>query len=199
MTRTLTRLAAPAALTLPALTLLATPAFAHTGLHGFGFAAGLSHPFSGLDHMLVMAGIGIWAAQLGGRNLWLVPVAFVGTMLLGAGLALVGSPLPQVELGIAGSVIAIGLLISLGTKLPSAAASALVALMALFHGHAHGTELPAMASAWGYAAGFVLSTAMLHVIGLGLGFVTFKYTRPAVLKIVGLLTMMAGGAMVAGL
>lgn len=193
MTRTLTRLAAAAA-----LTLLATPAFAHTGLHGFGFAAGLAHPFNGLDHMLVMAGIGIWAAQLGGRNLWLVPLAFVATMLLGAGLALVGFPLPQVELGIAGSVIAIGLLVGLGTKLPSAAASALVALMAVFHGHAHGTDLPAMASAWTYAAGFVLSTSLLHVIGLGLGLVTFKYTRPMVLKIVGLLTMMAGGAMVAG-
>lgn len=198
MTRTLTRLAALAALTAPVLTLIATPALAHTGFHTTGFAAGLSHPFNGLDHMLVMAGIGIWAAQLGGRNLWLVPLAFLVTMILGAGLALIGFPLPHAELGIAGSVIATGMLIGLGTRLPSAAAGALVALMALFHGHAHGTELPAMASAWSYAAGFMLSTSLLHVIGLGLGLVTFKCARPVALKLAGLLTMMAGGAMVAG-
>lgn len=201
---TLTRLAAAAAptfsalITFPVLTFVATPAFAHTGLHGLGFAAGLSHPFNGLDHLLVMAGIGVWAAQLGGRNLWLVPLAFVATMILGAMLALAGFPLPDVELGVAGSVIVIGLLVSLGTRMPSAAAGALVALMALFHGHAHGTELPSMASAWSYGAGFVLTTGALHLVGLGLGWAVFNYAKPAVLKIAGAVTVIAGGAMVAG-
>lgn len=193
MTRTLTRLAAAAA-----ISLFATPAFAHTGFHAGGFAAGLSHPFSGLDHMLVMAGIGVWAAQLGGRNLWLVPSAFLVTMIAGAGLALIGFPLPHVELGIAGSVIATGLLIALGTRLPSGAAAGLVALMALFHGHAHGTELPAMASAWSYAAGFILSTSLLHAIGLGVGWTAIQYAKSTAIKIAGLLAAFVGGAMVAG-
>ncbi|MDY0872439.1 HupE/UreJ family protein [Dongia rigui] len=190
---TLTRFAAIAA-----LTLMATPAFAHTGFHASGFVAGLSHPFNGLDHVLVMAGIGIWAIQLGGRNLWLVPLAFVATMVLGAGLALMNFPLPEVELGIAGSVVVIGMLVGFGARLPAGTAAALIALMALFHGHAHGTELPAMASVWGYAAGFVLSTAMLHAIGLGLGLAVFRLARPAVLRAAGVLTALAGLAMVSG-
>ncbi|MBK8160185.1 MAG: HupE/UreJ family protein [Rhodospirillaceae bacterium] len=194
MTRTLTRLAAAAA-----LISLATPAFAHTGHHAAGFAAGLAHPFSGLDHLLAMAGIGVWAAQLGGHNRWRVPLAFVGTMLLGAGLALVGFPLPQVGLGIAGSVIAIGLLVGLGTKLPNAAAIALAALVALFHGHAHGTELPTMASAWNYGMGFVLATSLLHMAGLGLGHIAFRTARPVLLKLAGLATALAGGVLVAGI
>ena len=193
MTRTLTRLAAIAA-----LILLATPAFAHTGLHGSGLAAGFAHPFSGLDHLLAMAGIGVWAAQLGGRNLWLVPIAFVGMMLLGALLALIAVPLPQVELGIAGSVLAVGLLVGFGARLPSAAAAALAALMALSHGHAHGSEIPAMMSAWGYGAGFVLATGLLHVAGLGIGLLSFRYARPALLTFAGLGTALVGGALVAG-
>jgi len=193
MTKTLTRFAAAAA-----LTLLATPAFAHTGLHTTGFTAGLGHPFSGLDHVLVMAGIGIWAAQLGGRNLWRVPAAFVATMMLGAGLALVSVPLPAVELGIAGSVIVIGILVGLGARLPAGAAMALAALMALFHGHAHGTELPAMASASSYAVGFLLATAALHVIGLGLGLAVFRNARPDLLRLAGMGTALAGLFMVSG-
>lgn len=190
---TLTRFAAVAA-----FTLFATPAFAHTGFHANGFMAGLSHPFNGLDHMLVMAGIGIWAAQLGGRNLWLVPLVFVATMIAGAGLALASFPLPEVELGIAGSVIAIGLLIGAGARLPSGAAATLVGLMALFHGHAHGTELPEMASAWSYAAGFMLSTAALHVVGLGLGLAVFRAARPVLLRLAGVALALAGMVMVSG-
>jgi urease accessory protein len=190
---TLTRFAAAAV-----LALFATPAFAHTGFHADGFAVGLSHPFSGLDHMLVMAGVGIWAAQLGGRHLWLVPLAFVATMVLGAGLALISFPLPEVELGIAGSVIAIGALAGLGARMPTGAATAIAGLMALFHGHAHGTELPALASAWGYAAGFVLSTAVLNAIGLCLGFAVFRVTKPAILGAAGIVTAVIGLGMVSG-
>jgi urease accessory protein len=193
MTLTLTRLAASAA-----LISLATPAFAHTGLHSNGFAAGFAHPFSGLDHLLAMAGVGVWAAQLGGRNLWRVPLAFVGTMLLGALLSGIAVPLPQVELGIAGSVLAIGLLVGFGAKMPGASAAALVALMALFHGHAHGSALPATASAWSYVAGFVLATSLLHAAGLGLGLGAFRFARPVFLKAAGLAAALAGGALVAG-
>lgn len=195
---TLTRFAAPRLSALAAFSLFATPAFAHTGFHATGFWAGLSHPFNGLDHVLVMAGIGIWAAQLGGRHLWLVPLAFVVTMIVGAGLALAQVPLPAVELGIAGSVIAIGVLVGVGARMPSGAAAALVGLMALFHGHAHGTELPEMASAWSYAAGFVASTTALHVIGLGVGLAVFRLARPAVLRIAGLATALIGVVMVSG-
>lgn len=170
MKKTLTSLAA-----LAGFVFLTTPALAHTGLHSTGFAAGISHPLGGLDHLLVMAGTGIWAARLGGRDLWLVPLAFVGAMIMGAAVALIGFPLPYVELGIAGSVIVIGLLAGLGARLPGAAA--LVAALAVFHGHAHGTELPKMASAWSYGAGFVLSTGLLHAIGIGLGLAAYLF-RP---------------------
>jgi urease accessory protein len=179
--------------------LAATPALAHTGHSASGFAAGLMHPINGLDHLLVMLGVGLWAAQLGGRNLWLVPLAFVATMLLGAGLSLGGLPLPQVELGIAGSVIAIGLLIGLGARLPGGLAAALVALLAIFHGHAHGSELPTAASATFYAMGIVLSTLALHGIGLVLGLGVRRVAKPALACAAGFATAVLGGAILAGI
>lgn len=187
------------ALLIPFMTLLASPALAHTGHGTDGFTAGLSHPFNGLDHMLAMVGVGLWAAQLGGRNLWLVPSAFVGTMVLGAALALYGIALPQVELGIAGSVLVIGLLIGLGTRAPTGLAAAIVALLALFHGYAHGSELPAAASAAGYAIGFVVATSLLHLAGLALGFAIQTWAKPAFGRALGILTALMGGALVLGL
>lgn len=187
------------ALLIPFVTLLASPAVAHTGHGADGFAAGLLHPFNGLDHLLAMIGIGLWALQLGGRNFWLVPLAFVATMVLGAALALAGFPLPQVELGIAGSVLVIGLLIGLGTQAPAGLAVAVAALLAIFHGYAHGSELPVAASAMGYAIGFVLATSVLHGTGLALGIVLRAWARPTAARGLGLLTALFGGVLVLSL
>ncbi|MGE4127747.1 MAG: HupE/UreJ family protein, partial [Hyphomicrobiaceae bacterium] len=130
---------------------------------------GLSHPVSGLDNILVMVAVGIFAATLGGRALWLVPAAFVAAMVAGGLLGYSGVAVPLVEPAIAISVLAMGLAIAIGLKLPTAAAMGLVAVFALFHGHAHGSEGAALASFAPYATGFVVATAALHIAGIGLG------------------------------
>jgi len=145
------------------------PAFAHLapGEHG-SFMAGFSHPLFGLDHILAMVAVGLWAAMIGGRATWIVPSAFVGTMILGFGLALGGAPLPFVEPVILASVVVLGVLIALAVNVPVAAGAALVGIFALFHGHAHGGEL-GDATALPYLVGFAVATAALHLAGIGLG------------------------------
>lgn len=153
-----------------AAALLPTAALAHTGVGAAGgFAHGFWHPIGGLDHVLAMVAVGAVAARLGGRALWIVPIAFVAMMAVGGFAGVEGVALPFVETGIALSVVVLGLAVALGWKLPVAAASALAGLFAVFHGHAHGAEMPADASGLGYAAGFMLATASLHVAGIGLG------------------------------
>jgi urease accessory protein len=146
---------------------MAAPAFAHTGVgpvhdltHGF------LHPLGGLDHILAMVAVGLYAAQLGGRSLWLLPATFVGTMILGGVAGYAGAALPMVEQGIGVSVIAMGALIALGLRLPALAAMALVAVFAFVHGHAHGAEGAELASFLPYGAGFVTATALLHAAGI---------------------------------
>jgi urease accessory protein len=141
---------------------------AHPG-HADGAFAGLAHPFMGLDHLLAMVAVGIWAAQQGGRAKWLVPSCFVTVMALGGALGMAGMSLPMMESGIATSVLLLGLLIAFSVRLPAAAGAALVGLFAVFHGYAHGAEMPALASPWQYGVGFVIATALLHVLGLGVG------------------------------
>lgn len=154
--------AALAALSLPAA------AFAHTGVgHTYGFAAGLMHPVGGLDHLLAMVAVGLWAAQLGGRALWLVPTSFVLLMLVGGTLGASGMQLPFIEPGIALSVLVLGLLVAGAFRINLAASALIVGLFALFHGHAHGAEMPMEASALGYSLGFALATALLHTAGIG--------------------------------
>lgn len=182
----------------PVLVAATAPALAHTGHGAGGLEAGLLHPFNGLDHLLAMIGVGFWARQLGGRNLWLVPAAFVGAMAAGAGASLLGMPLPQIELGIAGSVIIIGLLVAFGTRLPSGLAAALVALLAFCHGHAHGSELPGATSALTYGIGFVIATAGLHGVGLGLGLAQARAALPSVARLAGGATALLGTALAAG-
>lgn len=153
-----------------ALTLVPTAAFAHPGIGEMhGFTHGFAHPLGGLDHMLAMVTVGIFAWQLGGRALWLVPAAFVAAMALGGALAMTGVPMPMVETGIAASVIVLGATVALGIKAPVAIAMGLVGLFAIFHGHAHGSEMPLDAGAGTYAAGFMLATALLHMAGIALG------------------------------
>lgn len=149
------------------LLLFAGTASAHPGDHAVtGFASGLAHPFMGLDHLFAMFAIGLWAAQQGGRALWAVPAAFVGAMLAGGGLAGSGIALPQLEIGIAASVLVLGLLIAARRQWTLTAGMALAAGFALFHGHAHGLEMPLAASPMPYALGFVLATVILHGAGI---------------------------------
>ncbi|PRD43411.1 protein hupE [Phyllobacterium phragmitis] len=158
-----------ALLTAAILTLASTPALAHLNPAEHGsFAAGFSHPLFGADHILAMVAVGLWAALLGGRALWLVPAAFVGTMSAGFVLALAGAPLPFVEPVILASVVAIGLLAAIALKVPTSAAMAMVGFFALFHGHAHGGEMGS-AGAAAYGLGFALATMLLHIAGIGIG------------------------------
>lgn len=153
-----------------ALILAATaPAFAHLDPNGHGsFMSGFSHPLFGIDHVVVMVAVGLWAATIGGRALWMVPGAFVGTMALGYLLALAGVSLPFVEPVILASVVALGLLIAAAVSLPVALGTTLVGIFALFHGYAHGGELGA-ATALSFGVGFAIATAVLHAAGIGLG------------------------------
>jgi urease accessory protein len=150
--------------------LLPTAALAHTGIGAAGgFAHGFWHPIGGLDHVLAMVAVGAFAVRLGGRAVWLVPAAFVAMMAVGGLVGMERIQLPFVETGIALSVVVLGLAVAFQWKLPAAAACALVGLFAIFHGHAHGSEMPVDASGLAYAAGFMLATASLHVAGIGLG------------------------------
>lgn len=148
---------------------LAGPALAHTGVgavHGFG--AGLLHPLFGVDHVLAMVAVGLWAGLTGGRARLAYPLAFVGMMVLSGLWGMSGAALPGVEIGIAVSVVVLGLAIALRATPPLAAGAAACAIFAIFHGHAHGAELPQASSGLGYALGFVLATAALHGAGLWL-------------------------------
>lgn len=161
-----------------ALAVAAHPVLAHTGVGpAGGFAAGFGHPIGGADHVLAMVAVGVLASQMGGRALWLVPLAFVACMVLGGIAGMNGLPLPHVELGIIGSVVILGFVIAIGRRLPVAGAMALVAVFAVFHGHAHGTEMPVDASGGAYGLGFALATAFLHAAGLGLGIALARLGR----------------------
>ncbi len=171
--------------------ILSQAAQAHfVSARGGGFDAGFAHPFTGPDHLLAMVAVGVWAAQLGGRARWIVPLAFMGAMCVGAWLALAGVRLPMVETGIATSVVALGLLVALSARLSVVTSSILVGAFAVFHGHAHGTELPQAASEALYSLGFLLATGTLHAIGVGLGVLLLRgrsmvWTRAAGAAIAG--------------
>jgi urease accessory protein len=170
------------------------------GAHPFhgvtdGFAGGFTHPLSGLDHILAMVAVGLWAAQLGGRSRWMVPAAFVSLMIVGGALGMAGVRVPAVESGIAASVLVLGLLIAGAVRLPMFAGMALVGLFAIFHGHAHGTELPAAASGFTYAVGFVLATIALHAAGIGLGLLAQKRMAVPALRFAGAVIAIAGVCM----
>lgn len=185
-------LATLAAVTLP------TVAHAHVGLHNDGALAGLSHPISGLDHVLAMVAVGFWASTLGGTARWIVPAAFVSVMAVGGMLGIYGVPLPMVETAIALTVAILGLLVAFEVKVPTSAASAIVGLCALFHGHAHGTELPAMSHAAGYVSGFLVATIALHAAGIGLGALRFGKAGQIAARFAGAVVAVSGAALLAG-
>jgi urease accessory protein len=173
-----------------AVSLVAVPgaALAHPGHADVaGFSQGFAHPLGGLDHVLAMVAVGVYAALLGGRALWAVPAAFVGAMATGAALGAAGVPMPHVEIAITLSVVALGLAVALRIGLPTLGAMTLVGLFAVFHGHAHGAEMVMEAGGPAYAAGFLLATALLHGAGLAAGLLTAR-SAPR-------LAPMAGGAM----
>lgn len=175
-----------------ALLLLVAPAYAHTGAHlSFSFGSGFLHPLHGLDHLLAMFAVGLLAAQLGGRAIWLVPGAFVAMMIAGALLGMSGVEIPGVELGILLSAIAIALPVALAFGMPAPAAMAYVGVFALFHGAAHGAELPVAADAWPYVAGFALATALLHTAGIAVGLACGRATAGQ-----GTLALRAAGGLV---
>jgi urease accessory protein len=169
---------------------------AHTfGSQGAGLMAGLTHPFVGLDHLLAMIAVGIWAGQLGGRAVWLIPLTFVSVMAAAATLASFGLLLPLVEPAIACSVLVLGLLIAGSVRLPTSLGALLVGLFAVFHGYAHGLELPQAASPILYGAGFVLATALLH--GLGIGFALNSRQHKMLQRIAGYSLIAASGLLLA--
>jgi len=161
---------------LAALPAIASAHPGHDGDHGFGwdFSGGFAHPLNGWDHLLAMVAVGLWAAQLGGRARWLVPAAFVSVMTLGAVLGHGGMSIAGTEQAIAASVLVLGLLVATAARLPLAAGMALTGIFALFHGLAHGAEIPATSAGLSYGLGFVLTTALLHAAGLGLGQLTAR-------------------------
>jgi urease accessory protein len=182
-----------------AIALFLSPAlaFAHAGHDHAGLLAGLAHPVFGLDHLLAMLAVGLWAAQQSGAARWALPLTFVGTMLIGGLLGFNGLQIPLMETGIAASVLAFGLLVAVATRLPMIVALVLTALFALTHGVAHGLELPEPASPWGYAAGFVLATAALHASGYTLVRLLPQAAAPLV-RILGSASALTGAWLLAG-
>jgi urease accessory protein len=181
------------------LVLFAKPAFGHVGVGSTSsFGAGFLHPLSGLDHMTVMIAVGLWAALKGGRAILVWPIAFVTIMLVGGALGVAHVPIPFVEPGILASVVALGLLVALAADLPVWLGAVIIGLFAVFHGHAHGSEVPATASGLDYMAGFALATAGLHLVGIAAA-IAFGQRFRVLVRAAGASCALVGVGLVAGL
>lgn len=166
--------------------LLPNVALAHEAVQGGGFISGLSHPVLGSDHLLAMISVGILSAQMGGRAIWSVPLTFVLVMLFGGVLGILGIPFFSVELGIALSVFVLGIALAAEKKLPTLFAMVFVGLFAIFHGHAHGTEMPTLAQPVLYVSGFVVGTIGIHITGVLIGIFSKKISDgPQLLRYLG--------------
>jgi len=171
----------------------ASTAYAHVGQgQAKGLINGLRHPISGADHVLAMIAVGLWGAQLGKPAIWLLPVTFPMVMAFGGFLGLVGIPLPGIEVGIALSALLLGTMVAREAKPPMWTAAALVGFFAIFHGHAHGTELPAGQSGLTYSIGFVIATGCLHGVGIAIGEVRRLRGGGRVLRAAGTAVALAG-------
>jgi len=185
-----------AAFLLLILTLLPNLAFAHVGIgEASGWAHGMLHPFLGLDHLCAMLAVGLWAKQMGGRAVWLVPLTFVCVMALGGLLGITAIPLLFIEGGILLSLLVLGLLVAASIQLPLLVCIVIVAIFALFHGYAHGVEMPQSISGLTYALGFLLSTVALHSTGILMATGLAKVGRPQWLRMIGALIATLGGAL----
>lgn len=165
---------------------------------GGGLLAGMLHPLLGLDHLVAMVAVGLWGAFLGAPAIWLLPVVFPLVMAAGAVLGMAQVPLPAVEVGIAASGIVLGLMVALAARPPLPVAALIVGAFAIFHGHAHGAELPAAANALAYSLGFVVSTGALHVAGIGLGLLVRWPAGRWAVRGTGLLIALVGLAYLVG-
>jgi urease accessory protein len=156
-----------------AIAALAQPAFAHeqAGVSG-GLASGLLHPLTGMDHLVAMVAVGIWGAQLGAPAIWVLPITFPLVMALGGVMGVLHIPLPMPEVVIALSALVLGVAVAMRLRLPFTAAAVVVAAFAVFHGHAHGAELPGSANPLAYGVGFVVATGLLHLCGITIGTLT---------------------------
>lgn len=160
---------------------------AHAGQGlGHGLEHGFAHPLSGMDHLVAMLAVGLWASQLGDKARWAVPATFVGVMILGWAAGAMGLSLPYVETGIAASVLVLGLLIAAAWKLPLAIGMLVAGIFAFFHGHAHGTEMGTGVSGLAYALGFTGATILLHAAGFALGLAAAALVRPITIRLAGL-------------
>jgi urease accessory protein len=178
---------------------LATPAAAHTGLGLLsGLGHGFAHPFLGLDHMLAMTSVGVWAAQQGGRTAWIVPSAFVATMALGGVLGMLGAGVGGTESVIVASVLILGAVVAAALRPPLWLAVPLVGALAIFHGVAHGRELPEATNASTYALGFIAATMILHATGLALAFALRSARQRAALRAAGVAQIGVGVLLAAG-
>jgi urease accessory protein len=169
-------------------------AYAHTGVAGGGLH-GMLHPVTGLDHLCAMIAVGIWAAQTGGRTTWILPATFVSIMALGGWLGMAGIPLPYLEGGIAASLFVLGVMIAAAIRLPVYVSMALVGGFALLHGYAHGVEMPQNAAGLNYALGFMFSTIVLHLTGIGLAFSLDKTGHKPYVRMAGVAIAALGGAL----
>lgn len=164
----------------------ASPALAHAaGGAAGGFLSGFRHPISGPDHVLAMVAVGLWGAQLGSPAIWSLPIAFPMMMAVGGMLGLMGVPLPGIEYGIATSAILLGAAVAFEARPPLGAAAAAVGFFAIFHGHAHGTELPPGADALAYSLGFVIATGCLHAAGIAIGVIRQRSWGRLLLRLAG--------------
>ena len=199
MPRTLPTLSLFATGLLLALVLTASTAAAHTaeGVAG-GFQSGFAHPLLGWDHVIAMVAVGLWGAFLGAQAIWLRPVVFPLVMAIGGAMGVLGIPLPAVETGIALSGVVLGLLITFAVRAELWIAAVIVAAFAIFHGHAHGTELPEAANPYSYAIGFVIGTGLLHLCGIGLGTLTATRWGSYAVRGTGALIAAIGGAFLIG-
>lgn len=172
---------------------LSVTASAHegSGIVG-GFSSGFMHPLLGWDHVAAMVAVGLWGAILGYPAIWLLPVVFPLVMAMGGALGVIGIPLPGVEIGIAASALVLGSMVLLAVRPPLGVAAVLVGIFAIFHGHAHGTELPDAANPLAYALGFVIATGLLHLGGITFGFLTRWPSGKALVRAGGVLIALAG-------
>jgi len=183
-----------------AVPLSSTDVLAHdaTGIAG-GFASGFMHPILGWDHVAAMVAVGLWGGLLGAPAVWLLPIVFPLVMAVGGAMGVAGVPVPGVEAGIAASAIALGILVATGARPPLWVAAIIVGAFAIFHGHAHGTELPVAADATAYAIGFVIGTGLLHVVGITFGLATKWNSGKVLVRSLGGAIAVAGLAFLTGM
>jgi urease accessory protein len=176
-----------------------SPALAHVGVGSTAsFAAGVAHPLSGLDHVTVMVAVGLWAALKGGRALWVWPCAFVGVMLVGGAFGMVHMHVPFVEPGILASVVALGLLVALAVDLPLWIGATIIGVFAVFHGHAHGSEVAENVGGFEYMAGFAIATVALHAAGIGFALLASRAQMRPLIRVAGALCLVIGVGMIGG-